>query len=102
MVGAAERRGSIRVETEERNDRKTLRSFVERYVADEAKAIYTDEWPAYRGIVGKNTRHETVAHSREEWVRGDIHTNTVEGVWSLFKRSIVGSYHKLSVKHLPA
>ena len=37
-----------------------------------------------------------------EWVRGDVHTNTIEGVWSLFKRFIIGSYHKLSVKHLPA
>jgi hypothetical protein len=35
-------------------------------------------------------------------VRADVHTNTVEGVWSLLKRSIVGSYHQLSVKHLPA
>jgi hypothetical protein len=35
-------------------------------------------------------------------VRGDVHTNTIEGVCSLFKRSIIGSYHKLSVKHLPA
>ena len=35
-------------------------------------------------------------------MRGDVHTNTVEGIWGLFKRSIVGSYHKLSVKHLPA
>ena len=41
-------------------------------------------------------------HSAEEWVRGDVHTNGIEGVWSLFKRSIVGSYHQLSTKHLPA
>jgi len=39
-----------------------------------------------------------VDHSREEWVRGDVHTQTIESVWSLFKRSIVGSYHHLSVK----
>ena len=43
---------------------------------------------------------ETVKHSAEEWVRGDVHTNSVEGIWSLLKRSIVGSYHKVSVKHL--
>ena len=66
------------------------------------KAIYTDEWPAYRGIADENTRHETVNHKQEEWVRADVHTNTVEGVWSLFKRSIVGSYHQLSEKHMDA
>ena len=41
-------------------------------------------------------------HSAGEDVRADVHTNTVEGVWSLFRRSIVGSYHQLSVKHMPA
>ena len=35
-------------------------------------------------------------------MRGDVHTNSVEGVWSLFKRSIIGSFHQLSIKHLPA
>ena len=34
------------------------------------------------------------------WVRGDVHTNTIEGIWSLFKRSVVGSYHNVSAKHL--
>ncbi len=66
----------------------------------DTEAIYTDEWPAYKGIADHNTRHETVNHSAEEWVRGDVHTNTVEGIWSLFKRSVVGSYHKVSHKHL--
>ena len=40
--------------------------------------------------------------SAEEWVRGDVHTNSIEGVWSLFKRSIVGSYHQISTKHMDA
>ena len=39
-------------------------------------------------------------HSADEWVVGDVHTNSVEGVWSLFKRSIVGTFHKMSVKQL--
>ena len=45
-------------------------------------------------------RHETVRHSAEQWVVGDVNTNSVEGVWSLFKRSIIGSFHKVSRKHL--
>jgi hypothetical protein len=43
-----------------------------------------------------------VKHAEEEWVNGDVHTNNVENVWSLLKRSIVGTYHKLSIKHLDA
>jgi hypothetical protein len=42
------------------------------------------------------------AAANDQWVGADVHTNTVEGIWSLFKRSIVGSYHHLSAKHLPA
>lgn len=102
VVGAVERGGEIRLQVEKRNDRKTLHTFIKSHVSDEAEAIYTDEWPAYLGIADENTRHETVNHSQEEWVRGDVHTNGVEGVWSLFKRSVVGSYHQLSAKHLPA
>ena len=67
---------------------------------DEAEAIYTDELKSYLGIADADTRHETVNHSADQWVVGDVHTNSIEGVWSLFKRSIMGSFHKVSVKHL--
>ena len=52
------------------------------------------------GVEDENTRHETVDHHKGEYVRGEAHTNSVESVWSLFKRSIVGSYHQISAKHL--
>ncbi len=68
----------------------------------ETENIYTDEHRGYIGIGDKDTFHGTVNHSKEEWVHGDIHTNGIESVWSLLKRSIVGSYHKVSVKHLDA
>ena len=67
---------------------------------DEDEAIYTDDLKSYIGIADDDTRHETVNHSAEEWVIGDVHTNSIEGVWSLFKRSIVGSFHKMSAKHM--
>ena len=81
--------------------RHTLHDFINRTVKDEAEAIYTDELASYLGIADHNTRHETVNHSIEEWTVGDVHTNSIEGVWSLFKRSIIGAFHKVSVKHLP-
>ena len=55
-----------------------------------------------RGIGDADTLHEVVNHSAREYVRGDVHTNTAESVWSLLKRSIIGSFHQVSVKHLPA
>ena len=78
----------------------TLHGFIRRTVRDEAEAIYTDDLKSYIGIADDDTRHETVNHSAEEWVVGDVHTNSIEGVWSLFKRSIVGSFHKVSAKHM--
>jgi transposase-like protein len=103
VLAAIQRDGALRIRVEKRNDRKTLHGFIKDVAHDEAEAIYTDEWPAYRGIEDHNTRHETVNHHQEEWVRADgIHTNTVEGVFSLLKRSIVGSYHHLSARHLNA
>ena len=74
--------------------------FVERTVSPDAEAIYTDELRSYIGVETDTRRHETVRHSADEWLVGDVHTNSAEGVWSLFKRSIVGSFHKMSVKHM--
>jgi transposase-like protein len=83
-------------------DRQKLHEFIHKTTAPETENIYTDEHPGYRGIQDEDTKHGTVNHSQEEWVHGDIHTNGIESVWSLLKRSIVGSYHKVSVKHLDA
>ena len=102
VLGAIQRGGEVRFKVDKRNDRKTLHAFIKAVVDDKAEAIHTDEWQAYKGIADANTRHETVNHKAEEWVRAEVHTNTVEGVWSLFKRSIVGSYHQLSEKHMNA
>ena len=67
---------------------------------DDTEVIYTDELKSNLGIADHDTRHGTVRHGINEWVVGDVHTNTVEGVWSLFKRSIVSAFHKVSRKHL--
>ena len=88
--------------TIEHADSETLCKFIHEHTTPEIEAIYTDELPAYKGIEKKGIKHETVNHSADEWVRGDVHTNSVENVWSLLKRSIVGSYHQVSKKHLDA
>jgi len=100
VAGATERGGDARLQVVDGLDRQTLHQFIRENTSPDTEAIYTDDWPAYDGIADHDTRHETVNHSAEEWVRGDVHTNSVEGIWSLLKRSIVGSYHKVSVKHL--
>ena len=102
VIGAVQREGKIILQVIRGRDRETLHDFIGSVTADETEAYFTDDWAPYQGIADANTRHETVNHSIEEWTRGDVHTNTVEGIWSLLKRSIIGSYHKVSVKHLDA
>lgn len=102
VVGAVERGGDIRIRVIKRANKRTVQTFVKSVAHEDAEGFMTDEAYVYVGIGDEDTPHETVRHRDEEWVRGDVHTNTVEGVWSLLKRSIIGSYHQLSAKHLPA
>lgn len=102
VLGAVERGGRVRLRVAPDASSESVKGFLKGVVHDDAEAIYTDSHRSYRGIGDDNTRHEYVDHSREEWVRGQVHTNTVESVWSLFDRSVIGAYHKLSVKHLSA
>ena len=100
VLGAIERGGQLRLKVGKKVDRETLHGFVKETTHPDTKCIMTDEWPAYDGIADENTKHETINHGNDEWVRGDVHTNTAESAWSLFKRSIVGAYHQVSAKHL--
>jgi transposase-like protein len=102
VIGAIEREGKVRLATLPDKSAKSIRGFVKDTVADDAEAIFTDESQLYGDMNDHNTIHARVKHSKHEWVRGDIHTNTVESVWSLFDRGVIGAYHKLSPKHLPA
>jgi transposase-like protein len=62
--------------------------------------LMTDELAAYR-LIGKDfLTHDTVNHSADEYVRGDVHTNTVEGYYSIFKRGMKGVYQHCKEKHL--
>ena len=100
VAGAIERGGRVRIERIPNIKKPTIHDFVRRNIRDEAEAIYTDELASYMGIETDTRKHETCNHSAEQWVVGDAHVNSVENVWSLFKRSIMGAFHKVSRKHL--
>ena len=83
----------------------TLKGVVEKIkdnVSIHADAIYTDESAFYGTVPGciQNHNHETVNHHAKEWVRGDVHTGTIDGYWGLLKRGVIGTYHQISIKHL--
>jgi transposase-like protein len=102
VLAAIERGGNGRIRTagKMQRNKEILHGFVNENVSDDAANIYTDEVRGYIGIGDGNTTHQTVNHSIKEYVRGEVHTNTVESVFSLFKRSLVGSFHQISAKHL--
>lgn len=62
--------------------------------------VYTDELNVYTGISRKRYDHKRIYHSAKVYVAGDVHTNTIEGFFSLMKRGIGGVYHSVSTKHL--
>jgi transposase len=65
-----------------------------------ASVVYTDEWRPYDRLEGMGYQHSRVNHSQKVYVSGDVHTNTIEGFWSLAKRGISGVYHAVSTQHL--
>jgi transposase-like protein len=100
IMGVIERGGPIRLTVEKRVNAKTVSHFLQKSVAPDTEHIYTDAAPRFAAVNFGDAQHDSVDHSTQEWVRGDVHTNSIESVWSLFKRSVIGSYHQLSEKHL--
>ncbi len=103
VIGIRQRGGPVRFFHAMDAKTGTLAQYIQENISEDVEVIVTDELPAYRKAVG-NARHETVNHTAKEYVRlgTDIHTNTVESAFSLLKRGIIGTWHRLSAKHLQA
>jgi len=84
----------------------TLAKYIQENVSADVDVMVTDEFPAYpKAMIAAKihgSKHKTIRHRDKVYVDGDVHTNTVESAFSLLKRGIMGSWHKISAKHLPA
>jgi transposase-like protein len=100
VVGAVQRKGNVIARVIDSIDGETLDRFVRETVSTKVSLLSTDEHKAYRSL-GKWYRHGFVRHAQDEYVHGAIHTQTIEGFWSLVKRGIMGTFHKVSRKYLP-
>ncbi len=80
-------------------DHRNVRSAVYKHLHDDSRLV-TDGSNVYRFIMPTKAQHESVDHSKFEWARGDVHTNTLEGYFSIFKRGLVGVYQHMDKKHL--
>ncbi len=99
VVTLVERGGTARSFHVERADKVTVTTILRSNVRREA-TLMTDESRLYNDARGLVTRHDAVSHSMGEWVRGDVHTNTVEGYFSVFKRGMRGIYQHCGERHL--
>jgi transposase-like protein len=103
VIALVQRGGDVRFRMMDRVTAAGLSSAIAQNVTLSSRII-TDESPAYKGV-GRYFEggHETVAHGKKEYVRegSDVHSNTVEGVFSLLKRGVMGTFHSVSKKHLP-
>ncbi len=100
VIGAIERKGNVVARVIGSTDAPTLSEFVRNATSDKVSLVASDENPAYK-YVRPGLPHATVKHSAGEYVRGNIHTNNIESFWSLLKRGVVGTYHKVSKDYLP-
>lgn len=99
IVSLVERGGSIRSFHVDRADKQTVASIVVNNVARESR-LHTDESRLYAGADAHTASHERVNHSKGEYVRGDVHTNSVEGSFGIFKRGMKGIYQHCDERHL--
>ncbi len=99
VVGVVERKGKVATKVMGDLKSSSVKPFIANRV-DSKATLYTDEFSSYDGISWYVGEHETVNHGSEEYVRGEAHTNTIEGFWSLMKRGISGVYHAVSPKYL--
>jgi transposase-like protein len=99
VFGMVQRDGDARIQTIDDIKGKTLKSAI-RQNASKDSILMTDNYAGYKGLKKEYKEHNVISHSNHQYVNGIIHTNTIEGFWSLLKRGIVGIYHHVSPEHL--
>jgi hypothetical protein len=99
LLGLVQRAGPVRVGPISNTDMGTLEGAITRNVRPGSRVI-TDEHQSYSHVGSAGYDHHQVNHSSEEYVRGDVYTNTIEGYWSRLKNSIKGTHVHVSDKHL--
>lgn len=99
VVALVERKGRMVMFPVERVDGRTLQEAIRARVHLSADMV-TDELNSYDGLAMGFKSHRRIKHSLKQYVRGDVHTNTVEGIFSLLKRGITGTFHHVSKGHL--
>ena len=100
VVGAVRRGGNVVARVINSTSAAVLTKFVREAVSHKVSLPCTDSWVEYAKL-GREFPHSFIDHGPGEYVIGAVHTNTIEGFWSIVKRGIIGTFHKVSNKYLP-
>jgi len=99
VLGMVQRRGRVRAMTVDNAKAATLLPNIQEHILP-ASVVYTDEWKPYVHLGKMGYDHQRIRHAQRVYVSGDVHTNTIEGFWSLVKRGLDGVFHGVSKQHL--
>jgi transposase-like protein len=105
VIGIRQRQGELRFFHAEDVRSGTLEKYIRENISDDVDILMTDDLHLYKGAarhLRKQNKHKTIRHSYGIYVQGDVHTNTVESAFSLLKRGVLGTWHRISAKHLQA
>jgi transposase-like protein len=105
VIGIRKRGGDLRFFHAKDARSGTLEKYIRENLSEDVEILYTDDYKSYRSAAAhlrKDGRHKTIRHKLKIYVKGDIHTNSIESAFSLLKRGIMGTWHKISAKHLQA
>lgn len=101
LMGMVEREGKVYIRHIPNTGKWTLLKQIQDNISPKAR-IFTDEWRGYIQLSYKGYEHDSVTHNAGEYVRGEVHTQNIENVWSHLKRGIFGVYRIVSAKYLQA
>jgi len=99
VLGLVQRKGSVKAQVVDNVKVKTIQPLINENVA-KGSTMMTDEFLSYNKVSRSGYDHKKIRHAIKEYVRGEVHTNSIEGFWSQLKRSINGTYHAVSPKYL--
>jgi transposase-like protein len=101
VIGAISRKGNVVCQVIENTSTDSLTGFVLKVTSSKVELVATDDAFGYDALSAYGRHHESVNHSRGEYVRGEIHTANIDSFWALLKRGVIGTYHNVSKKYLP-
>jgi transposase-like protein len=108
VIGIRQRQGELRFFHAQDVRSGTLEKYIRENISDDVDILMTDDLAQYRGATRRIWggmrvhKHKSIPHSIGMYVNGDVHTNTVESAFSLLKRGVLGTWHRISAKHLQA